>query len=75
MDMPRVTTNEAAGILGMTIHGVRALIHKGTLPAEKFGRDYQISLADVERVKASRPPPGRPPKAGTKGTRRGGGKG
>jgi excisionase family DNA binding protein len=61
--MATLTTQQAAEALGMTVQGVHALIRKGNLRAQKLGRDYLLSSADVERVKSSRPPPGRPPSA------------
>jgi excisionase family DNA binding protein len=45
----RVTTKEAARILGVTDGRVRQMILKGQLPAKKFGRALTLSRRDVER--------------------------
>jgi hypothetical protein len=42
--------------------GVRALIRKGILKAEKFGRDYLIKEIDIYNCILNRPKPGRPKK-------------
>jgi len=54
----RVTTKEAAQILGVTDGRVRQMILKGQLPAKRFGRILTLSRNDVEtfrRRKAGRP--------------------
>lgn len=54
----RVTTKEAARILGVTDGRVRQMILKGQLPAKRFGRSLTLSRRDVERHrtrKAGRP--------------------
>jgi len=58
----RVTTKEAAEILGVTDGRVRQMILKGQLPAKRFGRSLTLSRSDVERLrgrKAGRPKKGR----------------
>jgi excisionase family DNA binding protein len=58
----RVTTKEAARILGITDGRVRQMILKGQLPAKRFGRALTLSRSDVEslrRRKAGRPKKGR----------------
>lgn len=42
-----LTTAQAAERLGIDVSGVRRLILAKRLPAEKWGRDYQIRAADV----------------------------
>lgn len=49
--MDKITTTEAAALLGVTPQRVRALIKAGMLEAEKWGRDWQISAESVERRK------------------------
>ena len=56
-----ITTQQAAKILKITRGRVHQLILCGSLPATKFGRDYQLDEADVEAAK-NRPSPGRPRK-------------
>ena len=54
----RVTTKEAARILGITDGRVRQMILKGQLPAKRFGRALTLPRSDVEslqRRKAGRP--------------------
>jgi hypothetical protein len=46
--------------------GVRALIRKGVLKAEKFGRDYLIKEIDLYNCILDRPKPGRPRKTDQK---------
>jgi excisionase family DNA binding protein len=49
--MEFLTTKQAAERLGITPRRVQALIEAGRLPAQKFGRDYQIKEADLKLVK------------------------
>jgi len=49
--MDKITTTEAAALLGVTPQRVRALIKAGILEAEKWGRDWQIDAASVEERK------------------------
>jgi excisionase family DNA binding protein len=54
----RVTTKEAARILGVTDGRVRQMILKGQLRAKRFGRALTLSRRDVESIrgrKAGRP--------------------
>lgn len=53
-----LTTNEAAGILGVSRARVHALITARRLPARKIGRDWTIARADLSLVAHRRP--GRP---------------
>ena len=46
--MPLLTTKEAAALLGIHWRSVVKAIHRGTLKAEKRGRDYFIEQADIE---------------------------
>ena len=56
----RVTTKEAARILGVTDGRVRQMILKGQLPAKRFGRALTMSRSDVESLRGRKP--GRPKK-------------
>jgi excisionase family DNA binding protein len=49
--MDKITTTEAAALLGVTPQRVRALIKAGILEAEKWGRDWQIDEESVESRK------------------------
>ncbi len=58
----RVTTKEAAQILGVTDGRVRQMILTGQLPAKRFGRALTLSRRDVEMLrgrKSGRPKKGR----------------
>jgi excisionase family DNA binding protein len=60
-----ITTTEAAQILGVTKHRVRALIHaeNNPLPGRKVGRDWLVDeMAVRERVKTVNKKGGRPRK-------------
>ena len=57
-----ITTNEAAGALGVTRQRVLQLIQDGRLKAEKFGNVYMIRRGDLAHIEEK--PMGRPPKAG-----------
>lgn len=62
----RVTTKEAARILGVTDGRVRQMILKGQLSAKRFGRALTLSRSDVESLrgrKAGRPKKGRSAKS------------
>jgi excisionase family DNA binding protein len=61
MKMDKISTIEAAKILGVTRVRVQQLIEEKKLPAEKIGRDWFIEKADVEAIK-TRPGRGRPSK-------------
>jgi excisionase family DNA binding protein len=53
-----IGTAEAAQLLGISLHRVRALIAADRLPARKLGRDWVIARADLALVAERRP--GRP---------------
>jgi excisionase family DNA binding protein len=57
-----LTTAEAADRLSITARSVARLIKRGTIKAEKRGRDYLIEVAEVERYKSERIPAHRPKK-------------
>jgi excisionase family DNA binding protein len=48
--MNYLTTKQAAERLGITPRRVQALIEAKRLPAQKFGRDYQIREIDLKLV-------------------------
>ncbi len=59
----RITTKEAAEILGITTGRVRKLIMDGIIKdAIKFGRDNAIAEDEIQKLKATNRPTGRPPK-------------
>jgi excisionase family DNA binding protein len=58
--MERLTTQQAAERLGVSIRRVNALIQDGRLPAEKFGQVYMIKESDLKLVENRKP--GRPRK-------------
>lgn len=68
-----ITTNEAAGALGVTRQRVLQLIQDGRLKAEKFGNVYMIQRADLSKIEEK--PMGRPPKASSNGASKSGKKG
>lgn len=55
-----ITTNEAAGALGVSRQRVLQLIADGRLKAEKFANVYMIRRADLDHIEER--PMGRPPK-------------
>lgn len=58
----RITTKEAAQILGISDGRVRQMILNGQLPAKRFGRALTLSRSDVEMLrgrKVGRPKKGR----------------
>jgi excisionase family DNA binding protein len=57
-----LTTAEAAALLSVSRPRVLALIHLGTIKAEKHGRDWQVDPASVEAYKNSPRKPGARPK-------------
>jgi excisionase family DNA binding protein len=57
-----LTVSDVSERLGITPHGVRALIRKGNLKAERLGRDYVIRESDLKTMK--RPGMGRPKRDG-----------
>lgn len=60
-----ISTNDAAGALGVTRQRVLQLIQDGRLKAEKFASVYMIRRGDLDRIEAR--PMGRPPKSRTGG--------
>jgi excisionase family DNA binding protein len=58
-----ITTNEAAGELGVTRQRVLQLIQDGRLKAEKFANVYMIRRGDLANIEEK--PMGRPPKPKT----------
>ena len=63
-----ITTNEAAGALGVTRQRVLQLIQDGRLKAEKFANVYMIRRGDLSNIEEK--PMGRPPKAKANGAGR-----
>lgn len=59
----RITVKEAAEILGLSTGRIRKMILDGIIKdVEKFGRDNAISLNEIEILKNSERPTGRPKK-------------
>ena len=54
------TTKEAGEVLGIQAGSVLTNIDRGNLPAQKFGKQWMISEADLMRFKNNRPRQGRP---------------
>lgn len=52
----------AAEQLQMSRWAIWKAVQRGQLHAEKFGRDYVVHKDEVDRFRAARRPPGRPPK-------------
>ena len=46
-----MTLKQAAQRLGITPDSLRQAIHRGSLRAEKHGRDWWVSPAEVERYR------------------------
>lgn len=65
--MDRLTTQQAAEKLGVTIRRINALIQSGRLPAEKFGQVHMIKESDLKLVEDRKV--GRPRKAPAKKAR------
>jgi len=57
-----LTTTEAATLMGIKPVSVRALIARGLLRATKYGRDYLIEQAEIDRYLSVRRPAHRPTK-------------
>jgi excisionase family DNA binding protein len=55
-----MTTTEAAALLGVQPKTVSRYIKRGLIKAEKRGRDYWITVAELDRFKAARRGRGRP---------------
>lgn len=47
----KITTSQAAEILEISMRAVQALLNRGTLRGEKFGRDWSIDLDSVYEYK------------------------
>jgi excisionase family DNA binding protein len=60
-----ITTNEAAGVLGVSRQRVLQLIQDGRLKAEKFANVYMIRRGDLDHIEEK--PMGRPPKSKANG--------
>ncbi len=60
--MELVGVTLAADELNLSPNRVRQLIKLGRLPAQKLGREYAITRADLEAFKRIDRPVGRPPK-------------
>lgn len=62
-EIKRITTKEAAEILGISTGRVRKLILDGIIKDSiKFGRDNAISASEIEKLKKTERPTGRPAK-------------
>lgn len=46
-----LNTKQAAEKKGVSIRRIQALITKGQLKAERFGRDYMIRESDLDKIK------------------------
>ncbi len=55
------TVPEAAALLGLSIAMVRRHCQSGALEARKVGRDWLIETDAIEKFKADKRSPGRPP--------------
>jgi excisionase family DNA binding protein len=69
-----LSTEQAAGALGVSVRRVRQLIAEGKLAARQVGRDYVIEAKALEGVrvygKAGRPPKAEAEKAPRKSSRK-----
>jgi excisionase family DNA binding protein len=63
-----ISTNDAAGVLGVTRQRVLQLIQDGRIKAEKFANVYMIRRGDLDHIEEK--PMGRPPKAAKKGRKK-----
>lgn len=59
------TTHQAAEFLGLSVRRVQALLGVGLLKADKVGRDWVISEAELQRFKQQERVAGRPSKERT----------
>jgi len=57
-----LTTSEAAPLLNVQPKTVTRYILRGLIHAEKHGRDYLITDAEIERFQQARRKPGKPRK-------------
>lgn len=55
-----LTTQQAADLLDLDRRTILKYIQRGLIQARKFGRDWQIDPAEVERYRQERRKPGRP---------------
>lgn len=62
---PMLTVKQAAERLGIHVNTVLLWIARGDLPAVKFGTQWAVKLADVDRAGKKRRSRGRPKKAST----------
>ncbi|MGI6456363.1 MAG: helix-turn-helix domain-containing protein [bacterium] len=61
--MNKLTTREAAEVLGVSERRIRAMLDQGKFPnAEKFGHIWMIDPADLERAEVRDRKPGKPKK-------------
>lgn len=60
-----VTTKKAGARLGISPRSVTLLCRRGTIQAQKLGRDWLIPETEVERYLVERRPAHRPKKADT----------
>jgi excisionase family DNA binding protein len=56
-----LTPTQAAKRLKLTRQGIAKAIKEGHLEARRYGRMYLIEPSALERYRATRKPPGRPP--------------
>lgn len=61
-DPTPLTTQQAADALNLDHRTILQYIRRGLIEATKFGRDWQIDPAEIERYQRKRRKPGRPPK-------------
>ncbi len=67
----KMTTTDAGLLLGILPSSVKGLCQRGTIAAEKRGRDWWIAPEEVERYRRERRGVGRPKKeTGRKATTR-----
>lgn len=60
--MGHISTKKAAELTGFEMAYIRQLLLRGKLNGRKFGRDWQVSQASVDKYLATRKRRGRPPK-------------
>lgn len=60
MSGQRITTEEAARLLGVKPVTIRSYIKRGYLTPTKYGRDWFYPLAEVEALRTNMPKPGTP---------------
>lgn len=62
MDNEWITTDDAAGIVGVTAHQIRHLLKQGTILGHKFGRSWMVDRQSVESYAKRDRKPGPKPK-------------